>query len=85
MSSWTAARDGPTMIGSCAAFEQRVGILAGLLGEVADLRPGLREGFGRVEIGEPAVARRRGALEHAVDIAADEDRDPRLAAPASDT
>ena len=78
ISARTASRDGPTMIGSCDGVEQLVRILAGLLGEPRDLVPGLREVSRLVEIGEPAVAAAAGALEHAVDIAADQDRHARL-------
>src|SRR6185312_3563488 len=60
------------------SVEQLVGILAALLGEVAQLRPGFRERFRRVEISQPAVAAGRGTLQHAIDIAADQDRHARL-------
>ena len=53
---------------------QPVGVLAGALGEAADLVPGADEALGGIVIGEPAIAGDGGALEHAVDIAADQDR-----------
>src|SRR6516162_1971485 len=58
--------------------EQLAGILAGSLREAFDLAPGLREAFGAVEIGEPAVAGDRRAPEYPVDIPADQDRRVRL-------
>ena len=61
------------MIGSCEALSSLSGILAGLLGEIANLAPRFGEALRRVEVGEPAVAGDRGALEHAIDIAADQD------------
>ena len=66
------------MIGSCEALTSAVGILAGLRREISDLVPGLLEGVGTVEIGEPTVAGGRRALQDLVDIAADEDRHARL-------
>src|SRR3989449_9483147 len=56
---------------------ERSGIAAGLAREAEDLLPRLRVGLRRVEVRQPAVALRRHALEHGVDVAADEDRWPR--------
>src|SRR5262245_61854483 len=50
--------------------EELVWILAGFLGEAADLAPRFCEAFRPVEIGEPAVAGDRRALEDPIDISA---------------
>src|SRR6266571_8307754 len=57
---------------------QFVRIAPGLLGVAAHACPRAGETLDRVIIREPAVALRRRALEHGVDVAADQDRRSRL-------
>src|SRR5260370_3644695 len=54
--------------------EELVRVLSAFLCEAADLVPRLGEAFGPIEIGQPAVAADGCALEHAIDISADQDR-----------
>src|SRR5215813_324701 len=54
--------------------EELVRILSAFLCKAADLVPRLGEAFGPVEIGQPAIAADGRALEHAIDVSADQDR-----------
>src|SRR6201997_4967137 len=54
--------------------EELARVFSAFLCEAADFVPRLGEAFGPIEIGQPAVAADGCALEHAIDISADQDR-----------
>src|SRR5262245_5111151 len=69
---------GPDVDRELIRARERVRIAAGLAREADDLLPRAAIALRRVEVREPSVAARGHALEYRVDVAADQDRRPRL-------